>query len=75
MFIGVSLKSSGIEVFTIVREMVFCSVSLKLREQVTVKWENGLRGMVLRGEGEGGGETQDLPEEWEEHRCSRWTWA
>ena len=65
MFIGVSLKSSWIEVFTIIREMLFCSVCLKLREQVTVKWENGLKGIVLRGEGEGGGETQDLPEGWE----------
>ena len=27
--------------------------SLKLREQVKVKWENGLRGLVLRGEEEG----------------------
>ena len=49
--------------------------SLKLREQVKVKWENGLRGLVLRGEEEAGGKTDGLPVEWEWHQGSSRAWA
>lgn len=61
------------DVFAMIGEMLFCSISLELRDQVKVKWEDGLRG---RGSLEaGGGETEGLLEEWEELRCLCWGWA
>ena len=42
--------------------------SLKVREQVKVKWRMGSGGLALRGQGEGGGESDGLPGEWGEHQ-------
>lgn len=55
MFISMSLKSAWlrIAVCAVFGEILFCSVSLKRRGQVQVKWEKELRGVAIGGEGEG----------------------